>query len=37
MGAVATPLLALVVALALAQLLVSASGGGREDDGVTAP
>jgi hypothetical protein len=37
MGAVATPLLAPVVALALAQLLVSASGGGREDDGVTAP
>ena len=31
MGAVATPLLAPIVALAVAQLLVIASGGGRED------
>jgi hypothetical protein len=37
MGAVATPLLAPVVALALAQLLVIASGGGRENDAATAP
>jgi hypothetical protein len=32
MGAVATPILAPVVALAVAQLLVIAAGGGREDD-----